>query len=133
MSFAGAIEDQVQIRALIDTYADAVFRRDATDWGATWAEDASWSLSGQTVEGREAIVTMWKQAMGQFSFVAFYTQVGAIEVDGDRATGRSYTNEVLRTAEGKLMRMAGAYEDGFVKRDGRWLFSARRFTLLTEF
>ena len=130
MSFTGPLEDQVQIRQLIETYADAVFRRDPNDWGATWAEDAVWSLTGAEVKGREAIKTLWTQAMGQFSFVAFYTQIGAIEVSGDAATGRSYTNEVLETVDGKLTRAAGAYEDGFVKRHGRWLFSSRRFTVL---
>ena len=40
MSITGPIEDQLAIRALHDNYADAVFRRDAADWGALWADDA---------------------------------------------------------------------------------------------
>jgi hypothetical protein len=34
MAITGPIEDQLAIRALHDNYADAVFRRDAADWGA---------------------------------------------------------------------------------------------------
>jgi hypothetical protein len=39
MGFSGPIEDQLAIRTLHDSYADAVFRRDAAAWGANWAED----------------------------------------------------------------------------------------------
>jgi len=54
MAFSGSTDDQIAIRALIDSYTDAVFRRDADAWGATWAQDALWNLAGTHVRGRDA-------------------------------------------------------------------------------
>jgi ketosteroid isomerase-like protein len=130
MAITGPIDDQLAIRNLHDRYADAVFRRDPADWGALWASDATWDLMGTQVEGREAIVTLWKGAMAGFTFVAFFTQVGLIEVDGDAATGRVYTNEVLEDQEGKLARTVGRYEDRYIRQGQGWLYQSRSFSIL---
>lgn len=130
MSFTGPLADQIAVRALIDRYSDAVFRRDADDWGACWAEDARWALMGAEVSGRAAIVAMWTQAMEAFSFVAFFAQPGAIEIDGDQATGRVYTHELLETADGALSRPVGQYLDRYIRTEGGWLFAERRYSIL---
>jgi ketosteroid isomerase-like protein len=130
MGFSGPIEDQLAIRSLHDSYADAVFRREAGAWGDNWAEDGRWHLMGTIVEGRDAIVTLWNGAMGGFTFVAFFSQCAAIEIDGDTATGRVFTHEVLEGNDGTLSRPVGRYDDHYVKRDGRWLYQERRYTLL---
>lgn len=130
MAITGPIEDQLAIRALHDNYADAVFRRDATDWGALWADDAVWDLAGHTVNGKDAIVGLWTGAMSTFAFVGFFYQTGAIAIDGDTATGRVYTNETLEDLEGNLRRSIGRYEDIYVKRGGTWLYQSRSFSVL---
>ena len=67
MAFAGATEDRLAIRELLDTYSDAVCRVDAQAWGETWDEDGVWELPDYPelakVEGRAQIVAMWKAAM----------------------------------------------------------------------
>lgn len=130
MGFSGPVEDQLAIRNLHDSYVDAVFRRDAGDWGSNWADDGRWHLMGATVEGRDNIIAMWTGAMAGFSFVAFFCQAAAIEIDGDRATGRAFTHEVLETLEGEIRRPVGRYDDVFVKRDGRWFYQERIYTML---
>jgi SnoaL-like domain len=85
---------------------------------------------GTTVEGRDSIVALWNGAMGGFAFVAFFSQCAAIEIDGDTATGRVFTHEVLEGSDGTLSRPVGRYDDHYVKRDGRWLYQERRYTLL---
>jgi ketosteroid isomerase-like protein len=130
MAITGPIEDQLAIRNLHDRYADAVFRRDPADWGAVWTSDASWDLMGTQVEGREAIVTLWNGAMAGFTFVGFFTQVGAIEVDGDTGTGTVYTNEVLEDQQGNLARTVGCYKDHYVRRGSDWLYQSRSFSIL---
>ena len=124
------MSDDAAIRALIDRYSDAVFRRDAADWGACWAADARWSLMGTEVTGREAIVALWTQAMAGFVFVAFFAQPGVIVVDGDRATGRVWTHEVLEAADGSVTRPVGRYDDDYARTAEGWRFSARRYTML---
>jgi ketosteroid isomerase-like protein len=130
MAITGPIEDQLAIRALHDNYADAVFRRDAADWGALWADDAVWDLMGTKVDGKDAIVGLWTGAMSTFAFVGFFYQTGAIIIDGDKATGRVYTNETLEDLEGNLRRSIGHYEDTYVKRGGTWLYQSRSFSVL---
>ena len=130
MAFTGAAEDQVAIRTLHDSYSDAVFRRDADQWGGNWAEDGLWHLMGTEVKGRDAIVGLWVGAMAGFTFVAFFSQVGAIEITGVRATGRVFTHEVLETSDGTISRPVGRYDDDYVRQGGRWLFQSRRYSLL---
>ena len=124
--------DRIAIAELVASYGDAVSRRDAGAWGATWAADATWSLMGHEVTGREAIVALWLGAMAQFEAVSFLTELGPIRLDGDRAATRSQTQEVLRTTEGTIRRVAGIYEDEFVRIDSRWYFARRVFAILIE-
>lgn len=126
--FTGPADDLAALRALHDRYADAVNRVDAEAWGALWAEDARWDLMGMKVEGRDAIVTLWKGAMAGFSFVGFFSQVGALAVSGDRAEGRVWTHEMLVDADGER-RPLGRYDDQYVKREEAWLFQSRNFSL----
>lgn len=130
MPFTGPFEDRLAIRELLETYADAVTRRDAEAWGATWAQDAEWSLPDYpelgTTHGRPAIVAMWIEAMKAYPGIMFEAWPGSIEIDGDRAVMRSYTSEVY-DHDGVTMRDRGVYEDTCVKVDGRWLFKSRSF------
>jgi ketosteroid isomerase-like protein len=130
MSFTGPIEDQLAIRALNDAYCDAVFRRDPADWGANWAEDARWNLMGEDIDGRAKIVAVWEGAMATFGFVAFFAQMGALRVDGDRAEGTVYTHELLENADGSISRPVGRYDDVYTRVDGSWLFQERRYNFL---
>ena len=130
MPYSGAFEDRLAIRELLETYADAVTRRDPDAWGATWAEDGEWSLPDYpdlgTVRGREAIVGMWTEAMKAYPGIMFEAWPGSIEIDGDQAVMRSYTAEVY-DQDGVTMRDRGLYEDICVKRGGQWLFKSRTF------
>lgn len=130
MPYTGPLEDRLAIRELLEMYADAVTRRDAADWGATWAPDAEWSLPDYpeigTTKGREAIVAMWIEAMKAYPGIMFEAWPGSIEVEGDRAVMRSYTSEVY-DHDGITMRDRGVYEDTCVKLAGRWHFASRSF------
>jgi len=130
MTFTGPFEDRLAIRELLETYADAVTRRDAEAWGATWAEDADWSLPDYpeigTTTGRDAIVAMWIEAMKAYPGIMFEAWPGSIEVDGDRAVVRSYTSEIY-DQDGVTMRDRGVYQDICIRIDGRWFFKSRTF------
>lgn len=132
MPFTGPLEDRELIRELIDTYCEGVAQRDAAVWGSTWAEDSIWSLPHLNIDvtGRAAIVEAWKAGMALFPFVQMMSQCGSIEVSGDTAVVRCYTDEVAITQEGKEIRPRGQYDDVCVKRDGQWLFKQRTFKVL---
>lgn len=130
MPYTGPFEDRLAIRELLETYADAVTRRDADAWGETWAQDAEWSLPDYpeigTTKGREAIVAMWIEAMKAYPGIMFEAWPGSIEIDGESAVMRSYTSEVY-DQDGVTMRDRGVYEDTCVKTAGRWHFKSRSF------
>lgn len=128
---ASRSEDRAAIHELVAAYGDAVSRRDADAWGATWATHATWSLMGTEVSARPAIVALWKAAMAPFEAVSFIACLGPITFDGDCASARCQTQEVLKSADG-VRRVAGIYEDQFVLEDGRWLFERREFAILIE-
>ena len=130
MTLNGAVEDRVAIQALIHSYADAVFRRDAADWAECWAEDARWTLMGTEVRGRPAIVALWTQAMSGFAFVAFFAQPGLVTIEGDHATGRVWTHELLEATDGTVTRPIGRYDDHYVRSADGWRFAARCYSLL---
>ncbi len=124
--------DAIAIARLIAAYGDAVSRRDAMAWAATWAPDATWSLMGHEVAGRDAIVTLWLGAMAQFDAVSFITAAGPAIVTGNAATLRCQTQEVLRTTDGTVRRVAGIYDDTLVRDGAGWWFARRVFNVLIE-
>ncbi len=131
--FTGPLEDRVAIRELNDLYGDGVVRCDPATWGSIWADEATWDFMGQLLKGREAIVGLWNGAMSQFESVSFVCAPAAIEVDGDTATGRTQTQEILKGKDGSTRYIGGLYEDKLAKIDGRWLFTHRKWSMIAEF
>ncbi len=120
-----------ELRQLVERYADAVCRRDADDWAATWAEDAVWDLGAAKAEGRANIVALWKQAMGGFPMALQLVHQGVVLAhDGDTASARWYLSEYLHTADGGRRLGVGVYHDRYRRLNGAWLFQNRRYNLL---
>ena len=122
--------DELEIRNLVARYSDAVNRRDANDWGPTWAKQGEWHLMGNATQGRDAIVALWENLMQNFPFVMQLVHSGVIEVQGDRGTGRWYLTEISRGADGNAGSMIGVYHDRYLREDGAWTFERRRFDVL---
>jgi|GWRWMinimDraft_15_1066023.scaffolds.fasta_scaffold28575_2 ketosteroid isomerase-like protein len=131
--FKGPLEDRIAISELHQTYADAVVRADAADWGRTWTEDAHWNLMGMDVDGREAIVALWQQAMSGLDAVSFHCIPSMTVVDGDRARGRCQTQEYMKVKDGTTRAIGGLYEDEMIKRDGQWYYTSRIFRVIAEY
>lgn len=122
-------EDRVAINDVLARYADGVNRRDAKLWGSCWDAHGSWSLSqDDMVVGRTAIVEKWLNVMADCPHVTMFAMQGSIVIQGDRAEGMSYSNEVITMRSGKEFQVAGEYADQYLKRDQQWVFSSRRFT-----
>ena len=134
MAFTGPFEDRLAIREAMEHYADAVMQRDAAAWAEVWAEDAFWSLPEfpglEAHTGKQAIVAAWAASMGDYPGLAYIATPGAIVVDGDRATARTYTSEVFPLPEGGITRVRGQYDDELAKIGGRWLFTRRVYRVV---
>ena len=131
--YSGPLEDRMAIRELHEIYADGVVRIDADTWGSVWAPDAHWDLMGMKVDGKDAIVQMWTGAMDGLQAVSFQCMPCAIEVDGDTATSRVQTQEILWMKDGATRHVGGLYEDKLAKIDGQWLYTSRIFKIVAEF
>lgn len=114
------------IADLVHRYADGVVRRDAEQWAACWAEEATWSLpGGRVVSGRDAIVAMWAAAMDRFEAVVQVVHNGTARLDGDEGEGRWYISEAFRRAGGEPGILVAAYDDTYVQVAGEWRFAGR--------
>ncbi|MET0704439.1 MAG: nuclear transport factor 2 family protein [Mycobacterium sp.] len=132
MAFIGSVEDRLKIRERLDSYSDAVFRGDVDDYLACWSEDGTRTGSGGECQGKPALREHWH---GIFRFLArmtFFTQVAAIEVDGDRATARSYCREILVLRDGDVRKLIGVYDDTLIRADGDWLFARRSYQVILD-
>ena len=126
-------EDLAGINAALARYIDGVNQRDPELWATSWDQDGEWHLFGpETVRSRDAIVAAWTEAMAGFPFVVMHVSQGHVEVDGDHAHGRSYTSEIVETADGKRLRVWGCYTDQYRRRDAVWRFSSRKFAILNS-
>lgn len=132
MAFSGPLEDRIAIRELYGAYGDGSARQATEDWLACWADDAVWHSHLFTCTGKAEIRAQWDALWTNFEKVAFLGEVGAIEVDGDTATGRSQAREIVVLKGGGIYKLVGCYEDKFVRRAGRWLFSRRDYQPTAE-
>ena len=129
-AFSGPPEDRQAIAELVAAYCDAVFRHDAEDWIACWAEDSVWRLPGMETKGRSNIKAAWRGAMANYALAGFFATPGSIQVSGDEAKVRVYTQETLILKAGGVTRIVGAYDDRLVRQDGVWLFASRTYSIL---
>jgi hypothetical protein len=116
------------IASLVHRYADAVVHNDGEQWGSTWAPDAHWDLGqGRVMEGREAIVAFWHQAMGTFNAVIQTVLNGTYELDEAAGTGagRWYIQEAFERIGGDTGMLLAHYDDEYSLVDGHWLFTSR--------
>lgn len=120
-----------ELRQLVERYADAVCRRDADDWGATWAPDGVWDLGRAKSEGRENMVAFWLQAMSAYPTAIQIIHGGTVLEEGTTtARARWYLSEYLFVNDGSRRLGVGVYHDDYVKLDGKWHFKKRKYALL---
>ena len=90
------VEDQLALQDLMARYVDAVNRRDAQAWAATWDDNGCWSLLGNEVSGKDNIVGLWQQMMAGFEFALMIPSSCLFDIDGDSASGHWYLQELAR-------------------------------------
>lgn len=124
---SSTLEDELALRNLMSRYVDAVHRRDADAWAATWDDDSCWNLMGNDVTGKTAIVALWQQMMSGFEFALMLPGSSVFTIDGDRASGHWYLQEFTRDRDGNSNSIVSRYIDTYCKRDGQWLYQSRRY------
>jgi hypothetical protein len=131
--------DRLAIRELFDAYAHCADRRDADGQKALFTHDTRFAVymngpgtePSYVLDGREALTTVFAD-LNQYQATTHFNGQSTIELDGDRATGESYTiAHHLFTLDGerKIMIAALRYLDTYAKVDGSWLFAERKLIL----
>lgn len=125
-------EDRLAIADLVNRSVAAVMRKDIAAWGGTWAPDGQWKIDmlDQPAQGREAIVAIYERLIAKFAFVSMTAFVTGIAVDGDRATGKAYSQELMFPVEDGQKILVGCFHDEYVRLGGTWHFQTRVYETL---
>lgn len=129
---ANGLADRLAITELVNQSVAGVLRRDMGIWGATWAPDGSWMIDmfDEPLVGRDAIVDAFGKIIERFAYVAMSSFVTDIEISGDRATGKAYSQEFIFPKAGGQKILCGCFQDEYVRLDDRWLFQKRTYETL---
>ena len=131
--------DRLAIRELFDAYAHCADRRDAAGQKALFTDDTVFAvyMDGEGSEatyvlhGREALAPVFDD-LNRYETTTHFNGQSTVVMDGDRATGESYTiAHHLFSEDGNRTIMIAAlrYLDTFAKIDGEWYFAERKLVL----
>ena len=131
--------DRLALRELFDAYAHCADRRDAEGQRALFTEDTRFAvyMDGEAseptyvLEGREALTPVFDD-LNRYEATTHFNGQSTVTIDGNRATGESYTiAHHLYTEDGarKIMIASLRYLDAFTKIDQSWYFAERNLIL----
>ncbi|MFF1257733.1 MULTISPECIES: nuclear transport factor 2 family protein [unclassified Streptomyces] len=126
-----AIADRVEIEALRGEFTDAAMMRDRARLASLFTEDGVLRMPDVPIEmnGREEIRTGGERLQAQWDFFVQNTHPGVIRIDGDRATGRAYMQEIARMKSGFQGLNYAIYHDRYRRTDDGWKFSERVYEI----
>ncbi len=131
-NFSGPIEARFQIRELFGAYSDSVFQKDVEAWLSHWTDSGVWLLIRQEVRGKAELRAQWEKLWQSLNNMMFFTEIGSITVEGDRARCRSYCREILHLKNGSIQKVVGMYEDELISVNGEWYFERRNYQLISD-
>jgi hypothetical protein len=131
--------DRLAIRELFDAYAHCADRRDADGQKALFTVDTRFAvfMGGEgteptyVLEGRESLTPVFAD-LNRYEATTHFNGQSTINLDGDRATGESYTiahNLFTDDDQRKIIVASLCYLDCFVKIEGAWYFEERTLLL----
>jgi hypothetical protein len=131
--------DRLAIRELFDAYAHCADTRDAEGQKALFTEDTRFAVymggpgtePSYVLEGREALSPVFDD-LNRYEATMHFNGQSSVILDGDQATGDSYTiAHHVYTDDGSRMMMVAwlRYLDSFAKVDQAWYISERQIIL----
>ena len=131
MSDLQAIADRVEIEALRGECADAVMMHDYDRLASLFTEDGAVRMPNVPAEavGREQIRAGVERLQGLHDCFVQNTHPGAIQLDGDTATGRAYISEVIHSRDGSSYLNYGIYHDRYRRAPDGWKFTERVYEI----
>lgn len=131
--------DRLALRELFDAYAHCADRRDAEGQMNLFTVDTRFAVfmdgpgtePSYVLHGREALAPVFDD-LNRYEATMHFNGQSTVNIDGDRATGDSYTiaHHVFTQDGSRLMMVAWLrYVDVFTKVDGAWYFAERELIL----
>ncbi|MBO2450619.1 nuclear transport factor 2 family protein [Actinomadura barringtoniae] len=122
-----AIADRVEIEALRSEFSDAAMMRDRARLASLFTEDGALRMPNVPTEavGPAEILAQGERLQARWDFFVQNTHPGAVQIDGDTATGRAYIHEVVRTLDGIEGVNFAVYHDRYQRTPEGWKFSER--------
>jgi hypothetical protein len=131
--------DRLALRELFDAYAHCADRRDAEGQKALFTDDTVFAVymdgdgsePSYVLHGRAALTPVFDD-LNRYEATTHFNGQSTVTIDGDRATGESYTiaHHVFTENDARKIMVASLrYLDDFAKIDGRWYFAERKLIL----
>jgi hypothetical protein len=131
--------DRLAIRNLFDEYASCADRRDADGQKALFTTDTRFAVymdgagtdPSYVLEGREALSPVFDD-LNRYEVTMHFNGQSTVRIEGDRATGDSYTiaHHVFTERGSRQMMVAWLrYIDVFAKVDENWYIAERQIML----
>jgi SnoaL-like domain len=131
--------DRLAIRELFDAYAHCADRRDAEGQKALFTTDTRFVVymggeheeASYELHGREALAPIFDD-LNRYEATMHFNGQSTVTLDGDRATGESYTiahHVFTEDVTRKIMVAWLRYLDVFAKLEGSWYFAERKLIL----
>src|SRR6185503_124447 len=126
-----AIADRVEIEALRGEFTDAGMMRDYDRFASVFAPDGAWRMPHIDVEfvGRPEIRAGIERMQGLWDYFVQTVHPGAVHLDGDTATGRTYVHEFGRFHDGNSYLNFALYHDRYRRTGDGWKFAERRYEI----
>jgi len=131
--------DRLALREVFDAYAHCADRRDAEGQKALFTDDTRFAvyMDGEgseptyVLQGREALTPVFDD-LNRYEATTHFNGQSTVTIDGNRATGESYTiahHLFTEGADRKIMIASLRYLDTFAKIDQTWYFAERELIL----
>jgi ketosteroid isomerase-like protein len=122
-----SLADHAEIEALRGEVTDAVMMRHYDRFASLFTPDATVRIPDADVEltGRDEIRAGIERLQGAWEFFVQTTHPGAIQLEGDTASGRAYIQELGRLRDGRSISNYALYHDQYRRTPDGWKFSER--------
>jgi hypothetical protein len=123
--------DEASIRNTIARFADSATRFDCEMFRSVWADDGEFIIGsaphGHHAIGVEANVALFRKLRTEKDFFVQFALPGVIEIDGDKATTRTFVHEAARGPGEKYYRNHCIAFDTLQRAGDDWVFKSRSF------
>ncbi|GAA3432742.1 nuclear transport factor 2 family protein [Kutzneria kofuensis] len=124
-----ALADRVEIAALSGEFTDAGMMRDFDRLAALFTADGVLRIQHIVLAGRDEIRASIEQLRANWEFFVQNAHPGAVTIDGDTASGRSYIHEFGRFRDGSSHSNYSLYHDEYRRTPNGWRFSERVYEM----